>query len=431
MIRRIRACPTLEGEITLPGDKSISHRALIFNGIAVGKAMVGNLSPGSDLIATIDCLRALGVRIDEGKSSEERVVFGVSERGLSEPEDVLNAGNSATTMRLLTGLLAAQSFLSVITGDGSLRSRPMGRIIAPLRLMGAEIRGRGHDSLAPLAIRGQPLHGITYSLPVPSAQVKSAVLIAALFARGDTTVEQSIPSRDHTERFLKAMGASVEVDGCQIAVTPLSVPLTSVDLRVPGDISSAAYWLVAGAIHPNARLKLTGVGINPTRAGIIDALLEMGANLKIENQRMEGEEPLADLVIESSELVGIDVGGDMIPRLIDEIPVFAVAASVAKGDSVIRGAGELRVKETDRIVTTAKELSKLGAGVEELPDGMLIHGERRLQGAECSSLGDHRLAMTLGVAALVAEGQTMIHDAEAVDISYPGFWWDLEALCHS
>jgi len=354
------------------------------------------------------------------------LVRGTGEDGLKEASNVLNAQDSATTMRLLGGLLASQPFLSVITGDVSLRNRPMGRLIEPLRLMGAEIRGRGQDSFAPLVIMGKKLHGIDFTLPIPSAQIKSAILLASLFARGNTILHQTIPSRDHTERMLERMGASLESQGNLISLLPLGSPLVSVNLRIPGDISSAAYFLVAGAIHNNARIVIRDSGINPTRTGIIDILLAMGARLKIANKRQEAGEPLADIVVESSELKGIEVGGDIIPRLIDEIPVLAVAGCVARGKTVIRDAGELRVKESDRIATVASELSRLGAKIEPLPDGMVIYGGRPLSGTDVDSHFDHRLAMSLAVAGLIAKGETTIKHAQVAQVSYPAFWQSLQ-----
>jgi len=425
--RTIKPCPKLEGEVVLPGDKSISHRAVILNSLAKGKAEVDNFAPGGDCFATVRCLKALGVKIGRKGSLDSPTisVSGTGEDGLKEASNVLNAENSATTMRLLGGLLASQSFLSVITGDASLRNRPMGRLIEPLRLMGAELWGRGRDSFAPLVIKGKKLHSIDFTLPVPSAQIKSAILLAGLFARGNTVLHQTIPSRDHTERMLKQMGASLESQGNSISLLPLSSLLVPVNLRIPGDISSAAYFLVAGAIHPNARIVIRDCGINPTRTGIIDILLAMGARLKIDDKRAEAGEPLADIVVESSELKGIEVGGDIIPRLIDEIPVLAIAGCVAKGKTVIRDAGELRVKESDRIATVAGELSRLGAKIEPLPDGMVIYGSRSLSGAEVDSHFDHRLAMSLAVAGLVAKGETTIEHAQVAQISYPAFWHTL------
>lgn len=427
-IRTIKSCRRLEGEVVLPGDKSISHRAVILNSLAKGKAEIDNFAPGGDCLSTVRCLKALGVKIGRkgSRDSPTLSVSGTGADGLKEACNVLDAENSATTMRLLGGLLASQPFLSVITGDASLRNRPMGRLIEPLRLMGAEIRGRGRDSFAPLVIKGGKLRGIDFTLPVPSAQIKSAILLAGLFARGNTILHQTIPSRDHTERMLKQMGASLESQGNSISLLPLSSPLVPLNLRVPGDISSAAYFLVAGAIHPNARIVIKDCGINPTRTGIIDVLLAMGARLKIDNARLEAGEPLADIVVESSELKGIEVGGDIIPRLIDEIPVLAVAGCVARGKTVIRDAGELRVKESDRIATVAGELSRLGAKIEPLPDGMVIYGGRPLSGTEVDSHLDHRLAMSLAVAGLVAKGETTIKHAQVAQVSYPAFWQTLQ-----
>ncbi|HJX69886.1 MAG TPA: 3-phosphoshikimate 1-carboxyvinyltransferase [Dehalococcoidia bacterium] len=428
--RTIKPCPRLEGEITLPGDKSISHRAVIFNSLAKGKAEIANFAPGKDCLATVRCLRSLGVEIGQKgpKNFPTLLVSGTGKEDFKEAANVLNAGDSGTTMRLLGGLLSTQPFLSIITGDASLRSRPMGRLIAPLRLMGAEIWGRGKDSLAPLVIKGGRLRGIDFTLPVPSAQIKSAILLAGLFARGNTVLRQPTASRDHTERLLKQMGASLEINGTRISLTPLANPLSPLNLHIPGDISSAAYFLIAGAVHPNARITIRDCGINPTRTGIVDVLVAMGAELKIENERREAGEPLADIVIESSELRGIEVGGDIIPRLIDEIPVLAVAGCVAKGKTVIRDAAELRVKESDRIATLSKELRRLGAEVEELPDGMIIHGGKILSGTEVDSHFDHRLAMTLAIAGLVAKGDTTINHAQVTQISYPAFWQDLMSL---
>lgn len=428
MIRKLKKCPSLRGVVVPPGDKSISHRAVIFNSMAQGKASVTHFSPGEDCLSTVACLKALGGVI-ESRSQDALEVQGLGWQGWKEAEDVLHAGNSGTTIRLLTGLLAAQLFLSIITGDESLRSRPMGRLIQPLRLMGAEIWGRGEDSLAPLAIKGRGLKGITYRLPVASAQIKSALLIAGLWAQGETTVIEPAPSRDHTERMLQAMGAKLSTNGNTITLSPQAMPLKPLGLHIPGDISSAAYWLVAGAIHPDAQIRIVNAGVNPTRTGILDVLWEMGAKLKVENQRLEGGEPVADLIIQSSELRGVKIGGGLVPRLIDEVPILAVAACVARGVTVIRDAAELRVKESDRIRTTIEELSKLGAEIEELPDGMVIHGGKRLNGEECDSHQDHRLAMTLGVASLIAQGETVIQNAEAVDISYPSFWEERANLC--
>jgi 3-phosphoshikimate 1-carboxyvinyltransferase len=429
-VETIKYCPRLDGEVAIPGDKSISHRAVILNSLAKGKARIDNFAPGADCLSTVRCLKALGVKIDKTGSpgSPTVLVSGAGKNGPKEASDVLNAGNSATTMRLLGGLLASQPFLSVITGDASLRSRPMGRLIEPLRLMGADIAGRGQDSFAPLVIKGKRLRGIDFTLPVPSAQIKSAILLAGLFARGNTILHQRIPSRDHTERMLTQMGAALESKGNSITLLPSVDPLAPLSLRVPGDISSAAYFLVAGVIHPDARIVIRDCGINPTRTGIIDTLLAMGARLSIETERLEAGEPLADIVVESSDLRGVEVGGDIIPRLIDEIPVLAVAGCIAKGKTVIRDAGELRVKESDRIATIASELSRLGAKIEPLPDGMVIYGGRLLSGTEVDSHLDHRLAMTLATAGVIAKGETTIKHARAAQVSYPAFWQTLQQI---
>ena len=426
--RVVKRPPSLRGEVTPPGDKSISHRAAILGSLGRERIEVERFSPASDCSHALSCLRALGVEVR--RRGEKVAIRGVWDKGFSEPKQVLHAGNSGTTMRLLAGLLAAQPFLSILTGDSSLRSRPMDRVIRPLRLMGAQIWGRGGDSLPPLAIRGTKLRGIEYRLPVPSAQVKSAILLAGLFAEGETAVIEEVPSRDHTERMLRAAGARISREGECIRISPLSNPLSLPSpLVVPGDMSSAAFWIVAAALHPDAEIRIKGVGINPTRTGLIEVLREMGANIRVENERMEGFEPVADLVVSSSSLRGVEVGGEIIPRLIDEIVVLAVAASVASGRTVIRNAAELRVKETDRIAHTASELSKMGAKIEPLPDGFIIEGVPRLRGAICRSYGDHRLAMALAIAGLVAEGETIIKDSEVVKVSYPSFWEDLDKLC--
>jgi 3-phosphoshikimate 1-carboxyvinyltransferase len=398
---------------------------VILNSVAEGSARIGNFSQADDCSTTVVCLQALGVEIEHGEGGE-LLVKGVGKEGLKEPEDVLNAENSATTMRILTGLVAAQPFMTVITGDRSLRSRPMDRVIKPLRLMGARIWGRYDDTRAPLVVQGGQLHGIRYQLLVASAQLKTALLIAGLFSQGDTIIQEPMPSRDHTERLLKAMGAEIGVSGNTIRLSPGS--LNAIDLTIPGDISSAAFWLVAGAIHHRARIKLLDSGVNTTRTGIIDVLHMMGADLTVSNERILSGEPVADLEVRSSSLKGVEIGGQVIPRIIDEIPLVALAASVAQGKTVIRNAEELRVKEIDRISATVGELSKMGAEAEELTDGMVIYGGKKLRGANCNSRGDHRLAMMLGVAALIAEGETEIDNSEAADISYPTFWEDLKRL---
>ena len=432
MNRTVQHSPRLEGTVVPPGDKSISHRAALLNAISDGDAVVSNFCVGDDRTSMLGCLKGLGVEIKrdaEDGASADREYFSISGRGktgLVEPNDVLFSGNSGTTMRLVSGLLAAQSFFSVITGDSSLRRRPMKRILTPLSMMGAEVMGRDGGSLAPLAFSGGEIQGIEYEMPVASAQLKSCILIAGLYAEGETTVIQPAESRDHTERMMAAMGADIEKDGLRVTVRPSE--LKSINIQVPSDISGAAFWLVAGAAHPNARITVKGVGINPSRTGVLDVLAEMGANIRMENVREDGNEPAADLVVESSDLKGIEIGGDIIPRVIDELPVLAMAASQASGRTVIRDASELRVKESDRISATAEGLYALGASIREIDDGMIIEGGSKLTGAEVVSHGDHRIAMSMAVAGLVAGGETHIGDSEAADVSYPSFWETLEGL---
>lgn len=422
----------LEGVAVPPGDKSISHRAVLLNSIANGTAHVSNFCVGDDRRSMLRCLRGLGARITRhancpvSHADECFEVEGRGLEGLSEPTNVLNAGNSGTTMRLVSGLLAAQPFFSVITGDSSLRNRPMKRIIVPLREMGATIAARKDDSLAPMAFRGGNLRGIEYRMPVASAQLKSAILIAGLHAQGETIVHQPAASRDHTEAMMKMMGADIVVDG--LSATIRSSELKAMNVQVPADISGSAFWLVAGACHPNASIRVKGVGINPTRAGVLDALKAMKANIRLENVREEGGEPSADLVVESSRLEATELCGEIIPRLIDELPVLALAACFARGTTVIRDAQELRVKESDRIKATVDGLSRLGARIEERPDGMVIHGVDGLTGAECQSYGDHRIAMTMGIAGLLAKGETTVIGAEAASVSYTNFWETLDQL---
>ena len=427
MDQTVRQSTELKGTLSVPGDKSISHRSLILNAIAEGEAKVTGLSGGDDVLSTMRCLQAMGVSIESGSEEGSFTVTGFGPT-LREPTDILDAGNSGTTMRLLSGLLASQPFVSVLTGDGSLRTRPMGRIVQPLKQMGAQVMGRSDDTLAPLVFRGGDLRGIEYTMPVASAQVKSCIMLAGMFAGQDTILHQPALSRDHTERMLTAMGAFVQADGLDLIVR--SGPLRSVDIAVPGDISSAAFWLVLGLCHPNTRVLVRGIGLNPSRTGIMEALQAMGAgaNLSLVDQRMEGGEPVADLLVTSGNLTGVEIGGDLIPRILDELPVLAVAACFASGTTVIRDAAELRVKESDRINTTVAELSRLGARIEEREDGMVIHGTGNLQGAICRSWGDHRLAMSLGVAGLLASGETVVQDADAATVSYPQFWRHLASL---
>jgi 3-phosphoshikimate 1-carboxyvinyltransferase len=417
----------LRGTLAPPGDKSISHRAAIFNAIAHGEAVIEDIQRGADVLATLRCLERLGIHYEwQGETS--LYVVGGSHNGLREPPSALDCRNSGTTMRLLAGLLSPQPFFSVLTGDASLRSRPMDRVIQPLRRMGADIRGRQGDSRAPLAISGRPLIGIRYRIPVASAQVKSALILAALFAEGETFLEEAAPTRDHSERLLKAMGADIEAGEGLIRVRPLAGDLRPLPLSVPGDISGAAPWLVATALHPQAEVRLEGVGVNPSRSGVLDALGLMGADIRLENQRLQGPEPIADIVVRSSHLRGAIIEGDLIPRAIDELPLLALAGCLARGETVIRDASELRVKESDRIRTTVQELQRLGADIQEMAGGMRIRGIPGLHGATVSSHGDHRLAILLVMAGLLAQGQTVIRNSQAVAVSYPWFWHDMQRL---
>lgn len=426
MLKTVNHVSSLTGELTIPGDKSVTHRALLLNAIGRGNAKVTNASWGEDIAATLDCLRLLGVNITQ--NPDEFLISGVGLRGLKEPSAILSASQSGTTMRLMSGLLAGQDFMTVLTGDRGLLSRPMDRVIEPLRQMGATVLGRKNDTLAPLAIRGGHLHGIDYRTKVASAQVKSCILLAGLYADSPTTVDEPAHSRDHTELMMAAMGVKINVKGHSISVTPPR-ELTCVDINVPGDFSSAAFWIAAAVIHPNAKITLRNVGVNPTRTGLYDVLEKMGAKVRLENRRMAGAEPVADIVAESSQLRGVEIGADIIPRLIDEAPSLALVAAFASGRTVIRDAGELRLKESDRISTTVEELSKLGARVnEEGTSTIIIEGGARMHGGDCTSHSDHRLAMTLAAAGVAIKGSVNIDGAESVDKSYPTFWKDLEKL---
>ena len=426
---KLTACARLRGTVDIPGDKSISHRAVIFNAVAEGSARITNFLTGADCLSTIACVRALGV--DVVREGSEVHVRGVGLRGLREPVDVLDCGNSGTTLRLLAGLLAGTPIFTVLTGDASLRSRPQRRIVEPLLALGAQIDGRQSGDRAPLAIRGGSLHGGSYQLPVASAQVKSALLLAALGGSRALTLTGRIDSRDHTERMLSAMGLDLQIGPDQITLHPPTHPVLPypLSLRVPGDPSSAAFWWVAAAIHPDAELTTLGVCLNPTRTGALDVLHAMGAEITITNQRTEGSEPVGDVTVRSSHLRGTVIDGSLIPRLIDEIPILAVAAACAEGTTVVRDAQELRAKETDRIATVAAGLTALGVAVEPTNDGMTLIGlgGPTLRGTALQSHHDHRLAMAWAIAALVASGETTITDPDSAAVSYPGFW---ETLHH-
>lgn len=420
---------TLRGRIRVPGDKSISHRALMLGALAQGETQIQGLLLGEDPRSTAACFRAMGATISE-LNSEQVIVQGIGLGRLQEPDNILDAGNSGTTIRLMLGLLAAQPgcFFGV-TGDASLRSRPMKRVIQPLQQMHAQIWHRT-GGFAPLAVQGQKLQPIHYQSPIASAQVKSCILLAGLNTEGKTTVTEPALSRDHSERMLRAFGAEVLVDPETCSATVVGpAQLYGQTVVVPGDISSAAFWLVAAAIVPDSDLLIENVGINPTRTGVLDVLSEMGADITQENVREVAGEPVADLRVRHSRLKACTIAGDVIPRLIDEIPILAVAAATAEGTTIIRDAEELRVKESDRLAVTAAQLNRLGAKVTELPDGLEITGGTPLHGTDLDSYTDHRIAMSLAVAALIAKGTTTIDRAEAAAISYPEFTATLQQVC--
>lgn len=422
----VKHCQRLSGRISVPGDKSISHRSIMFGALAQGKTEISNFLMGADCLSTMACFKAMGVEIDN--TAGVITVSGKGLDGLQEPAEVLDCGNSGTTTRLLLGILAGQPFFSVVTGDHSLRSRPMGRVTKPLTQMGARFAGRKNSTLLPLAVQGMPfLKAIHYQTPVASAQIKSSILLAGLFADGVTEVTEPATSRDHTERMLQYFGAKVDTHQHTIAISGRPV-LTGRKVTVPGDISSAAFFLVAAASIPDADVTVTGVGLNPTRDGVLEVLQNMGANLKFFNRRVVAGEPVGDVRVQGGTLKGTVIGGDMIPCLIDEIPVLAVAAAVAQGKTTFKDAAELRVKETDRIATVARELAKFGVSIQEQPDGMIIAGQQSLTGAVCTSHGDHRIAMAMAVAGLLASGETVVTGADSVDISFPGFERVLNSL---
>ena len=415
----------LNGTIFIPGDKSISHRAVMFGAIAEGVTKITNFLQGEDCLSTIACFQKLGIKIEQ--NGTDVTVYGKGLQGLVEPKEVLDVGNSGTTIRLMLGILANVPFHCTVIGDDSIGKRPMKRVTEPLRQMGAKIDGREGGQFTPLSIRGGNIEGIHYSSPVASAQVKSAVLLAGLQGEGVTTVTEPLQSRDHTERMLRAFNCDVTVDGLNVSLQG-GQKLSSVNIEVPGDISSAAFFLAAGAIVSNSKIVLKNVGLNPTRTGILDVLSQMGANLSIDNIRNEEFEPCGDITVETSQLRGIEIGGTLIPRLIDEIPIIALLATQAEGITVIKDAEELKVKETNRIDTVVNELKKLGANIEATEDGMIVRGKMQLHGNMVNSYGDHRIGMMLGIAACIADGEVIIENSEAVAVSYPNFFQQLYML---
>ncbi|MDD6763287.1 MAG: 3-phosphoshikimate 1-carboxyvinyltransferase [Clostridiales bacterium] len=417
----IRKMRSVRGEITIPGDKSISHRAVMLGSLADGITHISGFLKGADCLSTIDCFRAMGIKIDIDGS--DVTVYGKGLHGLNKPQKTLYTGNSGTTTRLLCGILAGQPFDTDITGDASICKRPMGRVTKPLSLMGADIE----NEYCPLHIHGTRLHGMEYNMTVASAQVKTALILAGLYAEGDTIIHEIEKSRDHTELMLAAMGANLETNGLTIKVGKTDF-LKAQDILVPGDISSAAFFIVLGAIMPDSEIIIRNVGINPTRTGIIDVMRAMGANMELINEHTAAGEPVADIVIRSSELHGTEIAGAIIPRLIDELPVIAAAAVFAEGKTVIRDAQELKVKETNRIRAVVDEFRKCGIDIEETADGMIITGGKPIHGADFAAYGDHRMAMSLAILSQLADGESTLDDSSCVDVSYPGFFEDFYGL---
>ncbi|WP_339167902.1 3-phosphoshikimate 1-carboxyvinyltransferase [Brevibacillus sp. FSL L8-0520] len=415
---RVQRASQINGTVRVPGDKSISHRAVMFGALAEGTTSIEGFLPGADCLSTISCFRKMGIEIEQDK--DRVTVHGQGWYGLQEPSQHLDVGNSGTTIRLMAGILATQPFHSVMEGDESIAKRPMCRVIGPLRQMGAKIDGRKDGEYTPLSIRGGELQGISYQSPVASAQIKSAILLAGMQANGVTSVTEPHLSRDHTERMLQAFGVKLVRDGLTVSIEG-GQKLKGRAIQVPGDISSAAYMIAAVMMVPGSSLLIENVGINPSRTGILDVVDRMGGKIERINERVVNEEPVADLLVTYSELQGIEISGDIIPRLIDEIPVIAVMATQAGGRTVIKDAEELKVKETDRIATVVSELSKLGAKIIATEDGMIIEGPTPLKGAVIDSFGDHRIGMAMAIAGLAAEGETLIENDDAILVSFPGF----------
>jgi 3-phosphoshikimate 1-carboxyvinyltransferase len=431
---RITPVQSLHGVMAVPGDKSITHRVLILTALAEGVGTVTHYCRGEDCLNTMRALQSLGIRIDE--TPEALQVHGKGLWGLTEPLGIVDCGNSGTGIRLLTGLLAGQDFFTVLTGDSSIRRRPMGRIVKPLREMGATIAGRKGGELAPLAVTGTTLRAIAYASPVASAQVKSSLMLAALFARGTTRLSEPRLSRDHTERLFQFFGLPLTRDGLTVSIEgrPSVGWSAATELVVPGDLSAAAFFIVGATMLPGSDVTITGVGVNPTRTGLLDVLQRMGADIQLLKRRESAGEPVADIRVKSAPLHGVTIGPELIPQTIDEFPILCVAAAVAHGETIITGAGELRVKESDRIATMAAELRAMGAQIDERPDGMVIKGlgqpgeNGRLQSTNGRSHGDHRVAMSLAIAALMASGESVVQDAACIETSFPNFHAALSRL---
>lgn len=430
-IAELTKAKSLKGEITPPPDKSISHRAVMFASIADGKSIVKNFLRAEDPISTMNAFRSMEIEMEE-KAVNELVINGKGLYGLREPFDVLDCGNSGTTVRLISGILSGNPFFSVLTGDDSLKQRPMARVINPLKEMGADISARSSDKYLPMAIKGKVLKAINYNMPVASAQVKSCLILAGLYADGTTIIIEPQKSRDHTERMLRAMGAEIEVEDLTIKVkgeVSRVKGLQPIDITVPSDFSSAAFFITGVLIIPDSEILIRNVCVNPTRTGLLDVIKNMGGDVRIENMRDVSGEPVGDIYVKTaSSLKSVRVGKDIMPSMIDEFPILCVLATQAQGITEISGAEELRVKESDRIKAMATELRKMGVQLEEYPDGIAIKGKTSLKGATVESYHDHRIAMSLAIAALVAEGTTIINNASCVDISFPGFFEELKRI---
>ena len=422
-----KTCNPLRGELEIPGDKSISHRAIMFGSLAKGTTEVTHFLQGADCLSTISCFKKLGIEIVNNKN--KILIHGKGLHGLSAPTEILDCGNSGTTTRLISGILSGQNFTSALTGDESIQKRPMKRIIDPLSQMGADITSVNNNNCAPLSIRGTTLKGIHYHSPISSAQVKSAILLAGLYADGETKVTEPLVSRNHSEIMLSHFGANIRTENTTAILQPNPV-LEAQKISVPGDISSAAYFIAAGILVPGSEILLKNVGINPTRDGILRAAKEMGGNIELLNVNTDNGEATADLLIRYSSLSGITIGGEIIPTLIDEIPIIAIMAAYANGTTVIKDAAELKVKESDRIQVMVDNLTAMGADVESTDDGMIIHGGKTLHGAVIDSHKDHRIAMSFAIADLLADGQTTILDSDCVNISFPSFYEDLNRLSY-
>lgn len=416
---------SLKGELTVPGDKSISHRAVMLGSLAEGTTEVTNFLNGADCLSSIRCFKQMGIEVSNNNGTV--IIKGRGLHGLKKPADILDAGNSGTTIRLMSGILSAQKFNVTVTGDSSIQKRPMKRIMTPLSMMGADITSKYSNDCAPLYINGRQLKGIHYNSPVASAQVKSAVLLAGLYADNDTSVTEPYLSRNHTELMFEAFGINTKADNTTVTVFP-GQKLVSSKIAVPGDISSAAYFITAGLICPNSEITIKNVGINPTRDGIIKVCRQMGGKITLSNIKNNGSEPIADITVVSSELTGIEIGGEIIPSLIDELPIIAILACFAKGETIIKDAQELKVKESNRIDVMVNNLSLMGADITATEDGMIIKGQKPLKGAVIESNMDHRIAMSFAIAGIMSEGETTILNSNCVDISYPSFYNDLKKL---